>query len=136
MVDVAKKIVPEAEFHQQNILTLDFPGGSFDGIICVYTLWHIPREKHPATIRNFHRMLKLGGIMVLNTGVLESDGMSQFFGEPMLWSTNKPKQSLAVVKELGMEIVFEGALKLGGERQYWIFARKAGSSQQTDLTGI
>jgi ubiquinone/menaquinone biosynthesis C-methylase UbiE len=125
MVDLAKENVPEATFYQKNILTLDFPDESFDGIICVYTLWHIPRKHHPTIIRNFHRMLKDGGILVLNTGVLESDGMSMFFGEPMLWSTNPPKKTLGVVNDLGMEILFEGGLKLGGERQYWIFAKKS-----------
>lgn len=74
-------------------------------------------------------MLKDDGILVLNRGVLESDGMSMFFGEPMLWSTNPPKKTLAVVKEISMEIPFEGGLKLGGEQQYWIFAKKVNSTQ-------
>jgi SAM-dependent methyltransferase len=97
---------------------------SFDGIISVYTLWHIPRVNHPDIIQNFHRMLTQDGVLVLNTGVYESEGMSNFFGEPMLWSTNNPEKTLSVVKNLGFEIIYEGVLKLGGERQYWIFARK------------
>lgn len=124
MVDLARANVPEATFHQKNILMLDFPDQSFDGIICVYTLWHIPRTHHPEIIQNFHRMLSNDGILVLNTGVYESEGMSRFFGEPMLWSTNEPKKTLAVVKDLGFEILSEGVLSLGGERQYWIFAKK------------
>ncbi|TXT55266.1 MAG: hypothetical protein BAJATHORv1_40177 [Candidatus Thorarchaeota archaeon] len=124
MVDLAKQNVPDAEFHQMNILELDFPDESFDGIICVYTLWHIPREYHEKIIENFHRMLNNDGILVLNTGVYESDGMSKFFGEPMLWSTNNPQKTLRVVKNLGFEILQEGILNLGGERQYWIFAKK------------
>ncbi|TFF91148.1 class I SAM-dependent methyltransferase [Candidatus Thorarchaeota archaeon] len=124
MVELARKNVPQAEFYQKNILTLDFPNGSFDGIICVYTLWHIPRENHASIIENFQRMLRDDGILVLNTGVYESEGMSKFFGEPMLWSTNDPKKTLVVVKDLGFEVLFEGILTLGGERQYWIFARK------------
>ncbi len=124
MIDLAKVNVPEARFFQKNILTLDFANDSFDGIICVYTLWHIPRANHSSIIENFHRMLKDDGILVLNTGVHESEGMSQFFGEPMLWSTNNPTKSLASTKDAGFDIIFEGVLKLGGERQYWIFAKK------------
>jgi ubiquinone/menaquinone biosynthesis C-methylase UbiE len=124
MIDLAKENVPQAKFYKKNILTLDFPDDSFDGIICVYTLWHIPRNDHITIIQNFHRMLKDNGILVLNTGIYESDGISQFFGEPMLWSTNNPKKTLEAVKDLGFEIIFEGVLKLGGERQYWIFAKK------------
>ncbi len=121
-----EKVTVGAHFPRfnMNILTLDFPDMKFDGIICVYTLWHIPRKNHPAIIQNFHRMLKDGGILVLNTGIYESEGVSEFFGEPMLWSTNDPKKTLAAVKDLGFEVIHEGVLKLGGERQYWIIARK------------
>ena len=124
LIDLAKQNVPEASFYQKNILTLDFPNDSFDGIICVYTLWHIPRTDHSSIINNFNRMLKDGGILVLNTGIFESDGMSKFFGEPMLWSNNSPQETLAFVKGSGLEILFEGILSLGGEKQYWIFAKK------------
>lgn len=127
MIKLAKENVPEAIFFQKNILTMDFPDQSFDGIISVYTLWHIPRVNHPTVIENFHRMLRKNGVLVLNTGVYESEGMSNFFGEPMFWSTNHPEKTLAVVKDLGFEIILEGVLKLGGERQYWIFAKKANS---------
>ncbi len=124
MIELAKENVPEAEFYHHNILTLDFPDESFDGIICVYTLWHIPRAQHSSIIKNFHRMLKNDGILVLNTGIHDSEGMSEFFGEPMLWSTNDPKKTLAFVKSMGFDIIFEGVLTLGGERQYWVFAKK------------
>ena len=129
MIDLAKENVPEATFYHRNILTLDFPSDSFEGIICIYTLWHIPRKNHSSIIENFHRMLKDNGILVLNTGTYESEGLSEFFGEPMLWSTNNPKKTLAFVKEVGFDILFEGILKLGGERQYWIFAKKKYTSR-------
>ena len=124
MVERARENVPNATFAQKNIVDLDFPDASFDGVICVYTLWHIPRNTHRDIIANFHRMLRGSGILVLNTGVYESEGMSRFFGEPMLWSTNDPTKTLASVREAGFEILFEGVLPLGGERQYWIFAQK------------
>lgn len=124
LIDRAKQNVPKASFYQKNILTLDFPSNSFDGLICVYTLWHIPRSEHSSIIENFHRMLKQNGILVINIGVFESDGMSKFFGERMLWSNNSPEKTLAFVMDVGFEILFEGILNLGGEKQYWIFAKK------------
>ncbi len=124
MVELARENVPEATFIQKNIATLDFPANSFDGIICVYTLWHIPRELHSSIIENFHRLLRENGILVINTGVYESEGMSKFFGERMLWSTNDPKKTLEFTTTAGFDIIFEGPLVLGGEQQYWIFARK------------
>ncbi|TFG27655.1 class I SAM-dependent methyltransferase [Candidatus Thorarchaeota archaeon] len=131
LIYLAKENVPEANFYQKNILELDFPDSSFDGIICVYTLWHIPRTDHSSIIMNFHRMLNSNGILVLNTGMYGSEGMSEFFGEPMLWSNNNPSETLESVKKAGFEILFEGPLILGGEKQYWVFARK--STDQPDV---
>ena len=50
--------------------------------------------------------------------------MSEFFGEPMLWSNNNPGETFESIKKAGFEILFEGPLILGGEKQYWIFARR------------
>ncbi|MBN2230098.1 MAG: class I SAM-dependent methyltransferase [Candidatus Thorarchaeota archaeon] len=129
MIELAKQKVPEGRFYQKNLLTMDFLDDTFDGIICVYTLWHILRSNHRTIIHNFHKMLKTNGILVLNTGIYESEGMSQFFGEPMLWSTSDPRKTLEFVEEIGFSIVFEGILTLGGEKQYWIFAKKDEKSE-------
>ncbi|MBD3189123.1 MAG: methyltransferase domain-containing protein [Candidatus Heimdallarchaeota archaeon] len=124
MVNLAQKNVPKAAFLQKDILTLDFPDETFEGIICLYTLWHIPRERHRAIFKNFHRMVKKGGLLVINTGARASEGLSLFFGEPMLWSNHPPQKTLELVKTVGFSIEFEGVLERGGEYQYWVFARK------------
>ncbi len=133
MIELARQNVPRANFLQKNIATFDFPNASFDGIVCIYTLWHIPRENHPEIIKNFNRMLDEEGILVLNTGLFDSEGMSTFFGQPMLWSNYSPSETLEVVRNSGFEIIFEGVLKLGGERQYWIFAKKLNTSKKRIL---
>lgn len=124
MVKLAQKYVPNATFVKKNMLTLDFDDESFDGIICVYSLWHVPRSNHHFIYLNFRRMLTDNGILVINTGVRESEGMSDFFGEPMFWSNNNTEKTLELVKKAGFTINFEGVLKRGGEYQYWIFAKK------------
>jgi len=124
MLDLAKENVPEATFFQKNMLTLDFPDETFNGLICIDTLWHIPRSNHFFIYLNFRRMMKDNGILVINTGLDESEGMSDFFGEPMFWSNNSPEKTLALVKKAGFQIEFEGILEGGSESQYWIFAKK------------
>ncbi|NHJ04890.1 MAG: class I SAM-dependent methyltransferase [Candidatus Heimdallarchaeota archaeon] len=123
MVELAQKNVPQATFIQMDMLTLNFEENSFDGIICVYSLWHVPKKEHTQIYKAFHRILKPNGLLVINTGIRESEGMSDFFGEPMLWSNHDPKTTLKLVKEAGFTVDFEGILERGGEYQYWIFAR-------------
>ncbi|MBN2157430.1 MAG: class I SAM-dependent methyltransferase [Candidatus Lokiarchaeota archaeon] len=126
MLKLAKKNVPEAELRKMNILDVDtvFPEKYFDGIISVFTLFHIPRRFHGEVFKKFTRILKSGGTLLINSGTSGSEGFSNFFGSPMFWSNHSPKKTLKLVQDAGLQILFEGALIRGGEQQYWIYARK------------
>lgn len=124
MLRMARKNVPEAIFLNRDLNELDFKKKSFDGIISVYTLFHIPKEQHKKILKSFFEILKPGGILLINTGVSELEGVSSFFGEPMFWSNYEPKKTLELVKSIGFSISFEGVLVRGAEFQYWIFAKK------------
>ncbi len=124
MLEMATKNVPEADFINKDMNNLDFNENSFDGIISVYALFHVPKKNHPNIIKQFFKILRPGGILLINTGTSESEGVSNFFGEPMFWSNYDPKKTLEIVKSVGFSILFEGVLVRGGEFQYWIFAKK------------
>ncbi|MGB5912046.1 MAG: class I SAM-dependent methyltransferase [Promethearchaeia archaeon] len=124
MLEMARKNVPEADFINKDMNNLDFKKNSFDGIISVYALFHVPKNNHPNIFKQFFKILKPDGILLINTGTSESEGVSKFFGEPMFWSNYDPKKTLEIVKSVGFSILFEGVLVRGGEFQYWIFAKK------------
>ena len=124
MLQMARKNVPEAEFLKKDMMLLDFDGNKFDGIISVYSLFHVPKQEHFKIFQNFYRILKPAGILLINTGISESEGVSSFFGVPMFWSNNKPEKTLESVKNSGFSIIFDGVLQRGGEFQYWIMAKK------------
>ena len=124
MLKMARKNVPDAEFIQKDMTQLDFDDNTFDGIISVYALFHVPKQEHKQIFQNFFRILKSGGILLINTGISESEGISSFFGVPMFWSNNNPEKTLKFINESGFSILFEGVLQRGGEYQYWIIARK------------
>jgi ubiquinone/menaquinone biosynthesis C-methylase UbiE len=124
MLKMARKNVPDAEFIHKDMIELDFEDNTFDGIISVYALFHVPKQEHKQIFQNFYRILKPGGKMLINTGISESEGVSSFFGVPMFWSNNNPDKTLKFVTESGFSILFEGILQRGGEYQYWIIAKK------------
>jgi len=124
MLEMARVNVPQGEFIKKDMLQLDFEDNKFDGIISVYALFHVPKIKHQEIFQKFYRILKPGGILVINTGISESEGISNFFGVPMFWSNNRPEKTLEDVENSGFSIIFEGVLRRGGEYQYWIFAKK------------
>ena len=124
MLKMARQNVPEGNFINMDMRNLEFDENSFDGIISVYSLFHVPKNQHSQIFENFYRVLKPGGIMLINTGISESEGISNFFGVPMFWSNYDPKKTLKLVKDAQFEIIFEGVLIRGGEFQYWIMAKK------------
>ncbi len=126
MLKMASRNVPEAELHKIDISKLDyiFENETFDGIISVFTLFHIPRKIHGYIFKIFASLLKKNGILMINTGTTESDGFSDFFGNPMYWSNYRPEKTLELVKNTGLHVIFEDSLIRGGEKQYWICAQK------------
>ncbi|MFO7796183.1 MAG: class I SAM-dependent methyltransferase [Promethearchaeati archaeon] len=124
MIDLARENVPNGKFLKMDINNLDFPEESFDGIISVYTLFHIPKENHFKIFQNFYSLLKPEGVIMINTGISESESFSRFFGVKMFWSNHNPDKTLALVKDAGFSVLFEGILVRGGEYQYWIFGKK------------
>ncbi|MFZ5982649.1 MAG: class I SAM-dependent methyltransferase [Patescibacteria group bacterium] len=60
-LEEAKKFVPEAKFLNMDLLKLDFPEESFDGILASAVLLHISKEDIPRALGNFYRALKPGG---------------------------------------------------------------------------
>jgi len=124
MLSLARVNVTNAEFIKMDMNELEFKENSFDGIISVYTLFHVPKKNHIQIFKKFFEILKPGGILLINTGISESEGKSFFFGVPMFWSNFSPKITLGLVKKAGFLIIFEGVLERGGEYQYWIFGKK------------
>jgi ubiquinone/menaquinone biosynthesis C-methylase UbiE len=125
MIQLAKKNVPEADFLKMDINNITFPENTFEGLISVYTLFHIPRKNHLQIFKTFFDILKPGGILLINSGAGSgSEGMSNFFGVPMFWSNWSTEKTLELVKEAGFSVLFEGVLIRGGELQYWIFGEK------------
>ena len=124
MLNLARDNVPNAKFVKMDMLKLEFNENTFDGIISVFALFHVPKENHFDVFKKFFEILKPGGILMINSGVSESEGTSRFFGVPMFWSNFSPKTTLDLVKKAGFSIISEAVLERGGEYQYWIFGKK------------
>jgi ubiquinone/menaquinone biosynthesis C-methylase UbiE len=123
MIQMARRNVPQAKFINMDMNNINFPDNAFDGIISVFALFHVPKKNHFSIFKRFHSLLKTNGILLINTGISESEGVSNFFGVPMFWSNHKPEKTLNYVKKAGFSIIFEGILQRVGELQYWIFAK-------------
>jgi ubiquinone/menaquinone biosynthesis C-methylase UbiE len=124
MLKQARINIPEAQFFQYNMSDLDFPDNYFDGLVSIYAMFHVPKQKHGAIIKNFHRMLKKEGCMMLVFNPRENEGVDDFLGTDMYWSCHKPEISRDLVLGAGFEIIFDEILDRGNEFMYWLIAKK------------
>ncbi|MCE7741307.1 MAG: class I SAM-dependent methyltransferase [Candidatus Heimdallarchaeota archaeon] len=125
MLELARKNVPEAEYFRYDMNELDFEDSSFHGITALYSLFHVPKEKHFDVFRNFYRMLKPEGVLFFCVGPEGGDDLSQFLGGiDMFWSNYPPEKTTELVKEAGFNVLFEEVLDRGDELQFWVFAQK------------
>lgn len=53
-----------ASFKECDVTDLPFPSGSFDAVVCYYTLNNIPRTLRTTAVSEMHRVLKHSGIVL------------------------------------------------------------------------
>ena len=123
MLRLARKSVPEATLIQEDMTRLGFRDNTFDGLVALYSIIHVPREMHTSLYQSFHRILKPDGLMLICIGSNEWEGEDEYFGARMFWSEYNHEEAIQMVKNAGIQIITGKHLVTGGERHYWIIAR-------------
>ena len=76
VVEVARKLIPAAEFQSGDAQNLEFPDNSFDAVVCGYGLMHVPDAEK--VLREMFRVLRPGGKVAVS--VWESTTPNNGFG--------------------------------------------------------
>lgn len=79
MLNIAKEKVPNCNFEIMDITKITYPDDSYDGIISNCSLFHIPVEKLPKTLKSFKRVLKPDGKLLL---ILQEGNGEKMVEEP------------------------------------------------------
>jgi ubiquinone/menaquinone biosynthesis C-methylase UbiE len=123
MLGMSRKNVPEAALIKGDLTELGFRDSSFDGLVALYSIIHIPREMHASLYRSFHRILKPDGMLLFCIGSASWEGVDEYFGARMFWSEYDLDTALQLVKDAGIRIISGRFLKVGEEKHFWIIAR-------------
>ena len=65
MLEQARKLNPEIQFTQGNMLGLELADGSLAGIVAFYSIVHLPPESLAQAFREMERVLRAGGRLLL-----------------------------------------------------------------------
>ena len=88
-LELAAETVPGARLVQSDMTALPVADDTIDGITAYHAVFHVPRKRHPEVYREFARVLRPGGLvlMTLPSGDFETVrrgwmGGSMFFSAP------------------------------------------------------
>lgn len=101
----------------------------YDGIILLYSLFHIQREYHPVVMQKIYNMLKPQGKVLINIRKEDCGKLKyrrNFCGKPMCWSHYDKDTFLSIIDHIGFSYEIIGDEKLYGsaESHLWLILGK------------
>ena len=141
-VTLARQRYPQASFESMSVPPLQFPAGSFQNILCLELIEHLPMEQAPILLGECRRILKEGGILFLTTPNSKNRGKSMPAGH--VYEYNIPEIRNMFLQS-GFSILHQGGLFLSfyknRYKENW-FSKwrsklyKAGTPSHTSTTTI
>jgi ubiquinone/menaquinone biosynthesis C-methylase UbiE len=107
-IQLARQLVPQAQFVCQDMTELAFPDQSFDAICSYYAIIHIPRQEHRRMFLNLHRILRPLGLALLCLGAsdLADDIDENYLGARMYWSHYDADTNIEMLHECGFNVIW------------------------------
>ena len=125
----ARANVPNAELHQEDAMEVDFPCGSFDAVVAVYLLDHLPREEHASLFARLRGWLKPGGLLLFSIEPEDEPAdVRDWLGQPMFFSHFDEETTLGLVGDSGFDILESHTeVQVEGEKEVeflWVLASR------------
>lgn len=76
-VQLARQNVPAAQFVHADMSVLQFEEASFDGVVALYSISHLPREQYAHLFAEVFRWLAPGGLFLATLSAVESPDLDR-----------------------------------------------------------
>jgi ubiquinone/menaquinone biosynthesis C-methylase UbiE len=126
---LARTNVPSATFIQSDLVDLELPAASFDGVTALYSISHVPRDAHPALFCRIARWLKPGGFFLASLGAGGSpDWTGEWLGVTMFFSSHDADTNRRLLRAAGLRLVVDEVVSMqepdGTVAFLWVLARR------------
>ena len=123
-IERARRLVPAAIFIRADATELDFPPRSFDAVICLYALIHMPLDCQPNLLHDIARWLRPGGWLLATVGQDAWTGTEdKWLDGPatMWWSHADAATYRSWIGQAGLEITSQQFVPEGdgGHALFW-----------------
>jgi SAM-dependent methyltransferase len=131
-VELARHHVPEASFVHADYTELDVAPGSFDAVVAILTLTHVPRDEHAGLLAQIAEWLREGGRLLCSLGAGDTPAAieADWLGAPMYFSHYDADTNRRLVRDAGFELLRDELVTMHeeghGEATFlWVLAQKA-----------
>jgi 2-polyprenyl-3-methyl-5-hydroxy-6-metoxy-1,4-benzoquinol methylase len=120
----ARRLVPDAELVRADATTVELPAGTFAGVVCLYTIIHMPLHEQPLLLAKIARWLSPGGWLLLTAGDESWTGTeAEWLGgkAAMWWSQADRATYRRWITDAGLDVTVEGFVPEGttGHSLFW-----------------
>jgi 2-polyprenyl-3-methyl-5-hydroxy-6-metoxy-1,4-benzoquinol methylase len=128
-IERARRNVPEATFRDADMTAVELEPASFDGVVAMYSITHVPRAEHAALFRRIHGWLRPGGILIASLGAGDApDWTGEWLGTEMFVSHFDAGTNLRLLTEAGFAIERHEVVAEDEEGEtvsfLWVLARR------------
>lgn len=121
-LELARHLVPDADFIKADMTRLDFTPETFDGVVSLHAITHVPRAEQPKLVKNVSRWLRPGGRFLATWATDAWEGREEDWagwGTPMWWSNLDRDANLEMLRDAGF--VVESARSHGDNNECWLW---------------
>ncbi len=122
--------VPNGIFLQADMTTIAFAEASIDLVAALYSIIHVPRERHLSLFRSIARWLRPGGWLLASLGTRDNPSAIEddWLGAPMFWSGFDADTNRLLLEDAGFELAESSIVdqtELGKPVQFlWVIAQR------------
>lgn len=127
----ARRAVPDARFLHGDALAIELDAASFDAVVSLFMLGHIPRAEQARLLGRIAGWLRPGGHALLTFGVgdIDDEVEAEWLGAPMFFASFDPDTNRAMLAAAGFEILRDRIVPIdepghGRVSFQWVLARK------------
>ena len=123
-IERARRLVPNGQFLRQDFTRVHFPASSFDAIVCLYAIIHVPQDLQSELIKKVATWLRPGGWLLLTAGVEAWTGSQERWSggtTTMWWSQLDSGSYRQLMTTEGLEVMEERFVPEGssGHALFW-----------------
>ncbi|MBO0827842.1 MAG: class I SAM-dependent methyltransferase [Streptosporangiales bacterium] len=123
-VERARALAPAATFVHADVTDIAFAAETFDAIVCLYTLIHIPLDEQPPLLHRIADWLRPGGWLLATTGHHAWTGTERNWlggSAPMWWSHADADTYRTWIADAGLHVTSDEFVPEGdsGHQLFW-----------------